>query len=222
MSFATEEVIRNITKLVDLTEKSILELGCGTGRITFALADRVREIVAIDVDTNAIKEAQRNDLYDNVVFLVENIEDFDLKRKFDLVLSVGLGYMYLRNLPYAIKNVAIHLDEEGVFLAICSSPDDEYQRIVDLLVEENVRTSSFYSDFERLLSDHFTFEKKLLKKQLGFSDFEEVLQCFQRELKEEYQTDLNDRHIQELKGYFRRKRRLAVENDSQAFICRHL
>ncbi len=217
----TEKDIRNITDLVNTENKSILELGCGTGRITFVLAERVREIVAIDIDTKAIEDAQQRNEYENVTFLVENMETFDLKRKFDLVLSVGVGYMYLRNLPNAIENISHHLNAEGFALLICSSPNDEYQRIVDLLVEENVKNPSFYNEFEKLLSSHFTFEKRLLKEQLSFSDFREILRCFQRELKEEYQTDMIDRHEKELKEFFQRKGRLAVERDSQAFICRH-
>ena len=217
----TEKDIRNITDLVDIENKSILELGCGTGRITFALAEKVQELTAIDIDSNAIQNAQQRNVYENVTFLVENIEDFDLERKFDLILSIGVGYMYLRDLPNAINNISHHLEEEGVFLAICSSPGDEYQRIVDLLVEENVRTISFYKEFEKILSNYFTFEKRLLKGQRSFSNFEELVLCFQRELKEEYQTELNDQHSQQLGEYFQRRSNLSIDNDFQAYICRH-
>ena len=216
----TEKDIRDITDLVDIENKSILELGCGTGRITFALAEKVQELTAIDIDAKAIQNARQRNVYENVAFLVENMEDFDLERKFDLILSIGVGYMYLRDLPSAIKNISRHLEEEGVFLAICSSPEDEYQEIVNLLVEENVKTVLFYNKFERLLSNHFVFEKRLLEGQLSFTDIEEVLRCFQRELKEEYQTDMTDLHVHELLEYFQRKNRLVVENDSQAYICR--
>jgi SAM-dependent methyltransferase len=146
------------------------------------LSDNACEIVAIDVDANAIEDARQRNSHGNVTFLVANMENFDLKRKFDVILSVGVGYMYLQDLPHAIKNISYHLDDAGVFLAICSSPDDEYQKIVHFLVEENVRTIAFYSKFEQLLSDYFTFEKRLVKGQLNFSDFEEISRCFQREL----------------------------------------
>ena len=220
MNSQNEKDIRTITDLVDNENKSVLELGCGAGRITFGLADKAREIVAIDVDANAIEDARQRNSHGNVTFLVENMENFDLKRKFDVILSVGVGYMYLQDLPNAIKNISNHLDHAGIFLAICSSPNDEYQKIVNLLVDENVRTIAFYNKFAKLLSDYFTFEKKSVKGQLNFSDFEEVLRCFQRELKEEYQTDMNNRHVKELKGFFQRKYRLTVENNLQAYICR--
>ncbi|MFX1578928.1 MAG: class I SAM-dependent methyltransferase, partial [Promethearchaeota archaeon] len=157
MSSQTEKDIIAITDLVDLENKSVLELGCGAGRITFELADKVLEIVAIDIDEKAIAEARQNNSYGHVTFLVENMENFDLKRRFDLILSVGVGYMYLRDLPSAIRNISHHLDAEGVALLICSSPNSEYERIVDLLVEEHVKTVSFYNKFEKILSNHFTF-----------------------------------------------------------------
>lgn len=222
MNSQTEKDIRDIIELVDIKDKSILELGCGNGRITFALADSVQELTAIDIDEKAIRSARQRNVHENVIFLVEDMEDFDLERRFDLILSVGVGYMYLRNLPNAIKNISNHLEDNGVALFICSLPNSEYQRIVDLLVEEHVKSVSFYNKFEKILSDHFTFSKEQVKGELNYSDFKEVLRCFQRELKEEYATDMNNHHEEALRGYFQRKGRFTVEDDSQAYICRHI
>ena len=222
MSSQTEKDIIAITDLVDLENKAVLELGCGAGRITFELADRVREIVAIDIDAKSIVTAQKNNLRRNVTFLVENMEDFDLKRKFDLILSVGVGYMYLKDLPSAIRNITHHLDAEGVALLICSSPDSEYERIVDLLVEENIKSVSFYNKFEEILSNHFAFSKEQIKERLDFSDFGEVLRSFQGYLKEDYATEMSDYHEEVLKEFFQRKGRFSVEDDSQAYICKHI
>jgi len=222
MDSQTEKDIGDITKLVDIKDKSILELGCGTGRISYALADRVQELTAIDIDAEAIRNAQQRNVHGHVTFLVEDIEDFDLGIKYDLILSIGVGYMYLRNLPNAIKNISQHLDDNGTALLICSSPNSEYQEIVASLVEENVRSVSFYDEFEKILSKHFTFSKQKIKEQLHFSDFEGILRCFQRELKEEYAIDMNDHHEESLKALFQRKGRFVVEDGSQAYICKHL
>jgi SAM-dependent methyltransferase len=222
MSSQTEKDIDTITELIDVKNKSVLELGCGPGRITFALADKVQEIVAIDIDVKSIEAARKTNLHSNVTFLVENMENFDLKRKFDVILSVGVGYMYLKDLPSAIRNISHHLNTNGVVLLLCGSPNNEYQRIVDLLVEENVRSVSFYNKFEKILSNHFTCDKKHIKEPLDFSDFGEVLRSFQTHLKGEYATEMNDHHEEVLRGYFQRKGRLSVEDESQTYICRHL
>lgn len=220
MSSQTEADIENITRLVNIEKKSILELGCGDGRITFAIAEKVRELIAIDIDAKMIEEAQKKNKCGNVTFLIENIEDFHLGRNFEVILSIGVGYMYLKDISGAIGSIFNHLEEDGVFLLICSSPVDEYQRIVNLLVKENVRTTSFYSEFEKILSKHFTFEKRMLERQLTFSNFEEITICFERELREEYQTEIKEDHKQELKKYFNLKDSLSVGVDSQAYLCR--
>jgi 2-polyprenyl-3-methyl-5-hydroxy-6-metoxy-1,4-benzoquinol methylase len=91
----TEEDVRQINRLVDLKNKSVLEIGCGTGRITFPLAERAGEIVAIDIDENATKEALKRNQNENVKFLAENIETTQLGKKFDAILSTWLRCVYL-------------------------------------------------------------------------------------------------------------------------------
>ena len=220
MNSQTEEDIRNITRLVDIENKLILELGCGTGRISFAIAEKVHELISIDIDTKAIEEASQKNTHENVTFLVENIENFNLGRKFDLILSIGVGYMYLKDIPNAVKNISHHLKEEGLFLLLCSSPEDEYQRIIDLLVDKNIRTISFYNIFEKILAKYFIFEKRKIEGQWVFSDFEDILLCFERELNEEYHIEMNELHKHELEEYFKNKNSFSFNKDTQVYLCR--
>ncbi len=220
-SSRTSADVKMIRNLVAIEGKSLLELGCGEGRITQSIAEEVRELVAIDIDSLAIKHAQQRSTYANVTFLVENIEDFNLGREFDVVLSIGVGYMYLKDAHRAIENIANHLREDGIALLICSSPEDEYQQIVDLLVDASVRTISFYNKFEGYLASHFMFEKQLLQQQIRFSNLQEIWQCFQRELKEEYDTEMNEQHTQLLAAFFQDKEPLTVGVGFQAYICRN-
>lgn len=209
-----------IRNLIPIKDKSLLELGCGVGRITFTIAEEVRELVAIDIDPIVIEQAQQRNAHDNVNFFIENIEDFNLGREFDVILSIGVGYMYLTDIRNAIKNIANHLRKDGIALLICSSPDDEYQQIVDQLVEEKVRTVSFYKEFEQHLANHFVIEKQILQEQIHFSNFEEIWQCFQRELEEEYDTEMNDQHVRLLTTYFQEKKPLSIGVRYQAYECR--
>ncbi len=218
-SSRTAAEVRIMKDLLSVQDRSLLELGCGTGRITFAIAPEVRELVAIDIDSIAIEQAQQRNVYANVTFLVENMEEFDLGREFDVVLSVDVGYMYLRDVRRAITNIANHLQKDGVALLLCSSPEDEYQRIVDLLVEENIKTVSFYNEFEGHLAHHFAFEKHTLQEHIRFSDLKEILDCFQRELEGEYAKEMNDQHIRLLATYFHDKEPLTVGIRYQVYVC---
>lgn len=49
---------RIVHELIDFTERDVLEVGCGDGRLTRRYADRVRTALALDPDATAIAWAQ--------------------------------------------------------------------------------------------------------------------------------------------------------------------
>ena len=213
------EDVRQINRLVDVENKSVLEIGCGTGRITFPLAKKVSEMIAIDIDESAIEEALKRNRYENVKFLVENIETTKLGKKFDVILSTWLGYMYLNNIPKAIKNISYHLKDNGVFLLLSGYPKSEFGRIVYMLIGKTAKNISFYNELEKLLSKYFTFEKHILKNQLVFSSKKDIIQRFQLELKNEYGIIMDNHHEQQLKDYLKNKDKLTIGDDSLAYLC---
>ncbi|UCC27802.1 MAG: class I SAM-dependent methyltransferase [Candidatus Bathyarchaeota archaeon] len=216
----TEEDVRYINRLVNLENKSVLEIGCGTGRITFPLAMKAREIVAIDVNERVIEEASRRNRYENVRFSVGNIESVRLGSKFDVILSTWMGYMYLNDMPKAIQNISNHLEDDGVFLLLCGYYDDEYTKIVRMLIGGKAKRTSFYNEVETILSAFFTFERHILKGELVFSSVREVTERLRLELKNEYGLTMDNHHEQQLRGYLRSKDKLAIGNDSLAYRCR--
>lgn len=50
---------QTINKFVDFKEKKVLEIGCGTGRLTYQFSDKTRKVVAIDPDTERINQAMK-------------------------------------------------------------------------------------------------------------------------------------------------------------------
>jgi len=214
-----EEDVRQINQLVDVENKSVLEVGCGTGRITFPLAEKASEIVAIDIDESAIEEALKRKRYENVKFLVENIATTKLSKKFDVILSTWLGYMYISNVPEAVKNISNHLKDNGVFLLLSSYPKNEFNRIMNMLTGKTVKKTSFYNELEKLLSKYFAYEKRILKSQLVFSSKKDVMQKFQLELKNEHDMIMNNHHKQRLEDYLKNKK-LTIGNDSLTYLCK--
>jgi 2-polyprenyl-3-methyl-5-hydroxy-6-metoxy-1,4-benzoquinol methylase len=78
--------------MVDLSDLSVLEVGCGDGRLTWRYADEVAQVMAIDPDRKAIEAARANmpeRLEGRVSFLDSTIEDFIepfSDRKFDVAI----------------------------------------------------------------------------------------------------------------------------------------
>ena len=184
------------------------------------MAKKAREIVAIDIDESAIEEALRRNRYENVRFLVENVETVRLGKKFDVILSTWMGYMYLNDVPKAVRNVSDHLKNDGIFLLLGGYPEDEFTKIVRMLIGRKAKSISFYNELEKVLSKFFTFEKLILEGELVFSSTKDIIERFRLELKNEYGSIMGNHHEQQLKGYLKNKGKLAIGNDSLAYLCR--
>jgi 2-polyprenyl-3-methyl-5-hydroxy-6-metoxy-1,4-benzoquinol methylase len=81
-----------IQEFVDFTGKRVLEIGCGKGRITMAIAERSSHITAIDPLAEDIQTAEEKTppkLKDKINFQASGIEDLILPEgsaKFDIAL----------------------------------------------------------------------------------------------------------------------------------------
>lgn len=75
---------------VDVSEKRILEIGCGEGRLTWKYADRTRATVATDLDHDALRVAKvdrRYDLKAKVHFACVDSKNLPFtKEKFDIAI----------------------------------------------------------------------------------------------------------------------------------------
>ena len=86
---------RTINRLVDLTDKSIVEIGAGDGRLTWRLAARARSVLAVDPlerDVLRARAALSRELRRRVRFLVADATHYPFSRaRFDVaVLSYSL------------------------------------------------------------------------------------------------------------------------------------
>jgi ubiquinone/menaquinone biosynthesis C-methylase UbiE len=79
-----------IAELVDVAGKDVIEVGCGTGRLTAFVAARAASVYAFDPNADAVTEARAalaEELRDRVRFAVHDAESLDLpRRRFDLAL----------------------------------------------------------------------------------------------------------------------------------------
>ena len=81
---------RALAQLAWVDGLRVLELGCGNGRLTFRYAANAASVLAVDPDTERIKEAREtvpSELADTVTLAVSSAEEVDaVHQSFDLAL----------------------------------------------------------------------------------------------------------------------------------------
>jgi ubiquinone/menaquinone biosynthesis C-methylase UbiE len=122
--------------LVDFSNKSVLEVGCGEGRLTWQFADKTKHVIAIDPDVEKIAVAKKNtskELINQVEFFEGTILDFKLKKglpKFDVVLlSWSLCCMEPEEMLPGLRKSYELLNKDGLLIDIHPYGESDYVEI---------------------------------------------------------------------------------------------
>ena len=96
-------------------DELVLDFGCGSGRIAYWIAPKVREVVGVEVSPEMIDLAERNRTARNVEFVLYDGVHFPVfPYPFDLILSVGvLQIMKGELLKSTLSSLAQCLEKDG-------------------------------------------------------------------------------------------------------------
>ena len=106
-------------------EKSVLEIGVGTGRLAVRVAPECREFFGIDISQKTVKRAKENlKKQTNVTLVCGDFMSYEFGRKFDVIYS-SLTFMHIKDKQAAINKVKTLLNISGRFvLSIDKSQGD--------------------------------------------------------------------------------------------------
>ena len=134
-----------------LGARSVLDAGCGTGRVAVELARRGVDVVGVDVDPGMIARAR--EVAPGMTWVLGDIATVDLGRTFDVVLMAGNVMIFLqRGTEGAVlRNMARHLAPgghlvTGFYLSMGYLDLDEYDRLAD---EAGLVLTQRYSGWRR-------------------------------------------------------------------------
>ena len=142
-----------------------LDVACGTGNVTIRLATKFKDIFAVDLSEDMLREAfeklKANKLKGKVI--CQDMTELSLNKKFDLITSVLDSTNYIIEedgiLSY-FKSIYEHLNDDGVFIFDINS----YYKLSEIL-GNNIYT---YSEEEVFYTWENTFEDNLLSMFLTF------------------------------------------------------
>lgn len=124
--FYVEEAIRS--------GGNVLELGCGTGRITFAFAEAGIRVIGLDTSTEMLTVARRkqtgfdNDTYKRVRFDEGDMRNFKLNKRIKLICIPYRSFMHLltpQDQVETLLNVRRHLTRDGILIFNIYDPSHE-------------------------------------------------------------------------------------------------
>jgi trans-aconitate methyltransferase len=109
---------------IDTHGKTILDVGCGTGNITYMLAQTADFIDGIDPSFNMISYAQEHyGNKNNLEFHRTSIEDFTPQKLYDVIVSF-FCFHWIKDKKAAFEKVFDSLSQDGIFVATIISASD--------------------------------------------------------------------------------------------------
>ena len=123
----------------------VLELACGTGRITVPIAQQGFKIIGMDVSEGMLARAKEKAIKQQlkITLLQMDIRKFDLKLKFRLIIFPfnSIAHLHdLQGIDNCFKSVRAHLHDEGRFVLDFFNPN------LALLIRDN-ETPLFVSEY---------------------------------------------------------------------------
>lgn len=98
--------------------KKILDIPCGTGRVSIDLAKRGYNITGIDFNPNAVSKAKERCNIPNAVWIEGDMREINYENQFDLVISMwgSLGYFTDEENIKFFHSVSKALTDKGAFI----------------------------------------------------------------------------------------------------------
>lgn len=118
-----------IDKMQISKDKTILEIGVGTGRLAVRTAPLCKEFYGIDISSETIKSAAKNlEEHNNTNFICDDFMTYNFALTFDVIYS-SLTFMHIKEKQTAINKIQKLLKTNGLFVL---STDKNQDKFIDI------------------------------------------------------------------------------------------
>ncbi|MFH1788417.1 MAG: class I SAM-dependent methyltransferase [Candidatus Altiarchaeota archaeon] len=175
-----------------LKARSVLELTCGTGRITLAIAEKGVKVTGLDVScemlSKAMEKAARKGL-DSTRFIKGDMRSFNLGEKFDLVIIPYNAFLHLITIAdqkKALNNIGKHMTPKGRLIFDVFVPDlrkitGNHGKKFTTKSTKGIRLTetSYYDTLNQTIKVDSTFNKRKASMTLRYCFRDELLLLFE-------------------------------------------
>ncbi len=217
--------------------KTILEMGCGTGKHAALLVKKGYSLVGVDFSKSMIELANKRLVDENIQkneldFLVGDARNINLGKKFDVVLSLFHVVSYMTtdiDILKMFKTVSDHLDKGSLFIFDCwygpAVINNEPEKRIKKLENDSLKLKRFATpvhDFNKKQVDvkyDISLEDKLSGKKFSFNELHKMRYLF----KPEVELFLKQAGLELIKDEeWLTGRKLNKDSWGACFICRKL
>jgi ubiquinone/menaquinone biosynthesis C-methylase UbiE len=187
-----------IEEFVQLNGKSLLEVGCGDGRLTALLVGKAEAITAIDPDENSIEAARKN--INGVNFVIGSGEKLEFANEtFDIVLfSYSLHHQDCIKALAEARRVVRH---DGQILIIEPTHDGEFTLLVSIFEKDEIPLLQKTLDY--ITSGSFNILRKdTYWLDHPYADEKELYSYFMKN----YMTKRDDRAVEKMQEIIENKK----------------
>ncbi len=107
--------------------RTVLDLACGTGRLTWLLAERGYEVIGVDLSCEmlAVAAAREADVRYSPLFLNQPLQELDLYGTVQAAICTmdGLNYLDKAELREALRRIRLFLEPGGILLFDLNTPE---------------------------------------------------------------------------------------------------
>ena len=145
---AWEKYLVDILKAEGINDGLLLELGCGTGRMTRLLAAEGYDMIGVDNSEEMLAEAmeKRVESGHDILYLLQDMQEFELYGTVRAVVSVCDSLNYIteeEELEHVFALVNNYLDPQGIFLFDMNTVYKYQTMIGNTTIAENRDEGSF-------------------------------------------------------------------------------
>lgn len=144
--FIADLIRQEVEKIVDFSDKRILDFGGGTGLVTLPLAAQSKSVMLVDISDKMLDQARlkvEKQAIDNVYLLQQDLLTNPLNQLFDIIVVSRV----LHHMPNVEKTLAMfrnHLVEDGqLFIADYVKTDVNHHGFHLDELEENLSQNGF-------------------------------------------------------------------------------